>query len=183
MIPIHPQPSPDHPDELRWITPPGILPFTGAVAAVPEPLATVIADGTLAAVRVEPGAVVTRLGEARTWSVDGPRVRTAVHEALTQPSGWRRAAGADEGADAPLLAAARGLIDGQVGDFARSHGGSIELVGVHDGVVEVRLGGACHGCPAAQVTMRVRLERQLRARCCELREVRNVGAAGARGTR
>lgn len=32
-------------------------------------------------------------------------------------------------------------------------GGDIELVSVEDGIVKVRLSGACLGCPMAQLTM------------------------------
>jgi Fe-S cluster biogenesis protein NfuA len=161
MVPLHPQRCPDEPDRLRWITPAGVLPFTGPVAAAPPPIDILLRDGTLADVALEPTAVVTRLGAGRSWQADGPRVRTALHAALADPGGWSGTARSD---DAALLAAARRLLDGQVGDFARSHGGRIELLGVQDGVVTVRLCGACHGCPAARFTLHQRLEAQLR-RC------------------
>jgi Fe-S cluster biogenesis protein NfuA len=42
-------------------------------------------------------------------------------------------------------------------------GGDIELVGVsEDGVVTVRLTGACGGCPMSQMTLRHGVERLLR---------------------
>ncbi|KAE8762461.1 NifU family protein, partial [Georgenia thermotolerans] len=78
--------------------------------------------------------------------------------------------------DARLRAAAEEVIAGPVGDLARSHGGRIELAEVRDGVVAVRMSGACHGCPAAAVTMHARLERLVRERCEGLVEVREVGA-------
>jgi Fe-S cluster biogenesis protein NfuA len=63
-----------------------------------------------------------------------------------------------------LSAMVRDLLAGAVGQFARSHGGAIDLVRVHDDVVTVRLTGACHGCPAARITLHQRLERELRRR-------------------
>lgn len=45
--------------------------------------------------------------------------------------------------------------------LARAHGGEIELVDVEDGVVSVRLHGACHGCPSSTATLRGGLERVL----------------------
>lgn len=45
--------------------------------------------------------------------------------------------------------------------LARSHGGEIQLVGVQDGVVQVRLHGACHGCPSSTATLRQGIERSL----------------------
>ncbi|MEU8260468.1 NifU family protein [Micromonospora sp. NPDC048999] len=176
MIPIHPQPVPDRPDQLRWITPGGVLPFRGVAATAPEPLGALLRDGTLDEVRVETAGVVTTLGPGRTWSGEGTRVRSALHAALADPASWRPADVADKPDDAPLREAAQALLDGQVGEFARSHGGHIELVDVHDGTVTVRLGGACRGCPASRLTLRHRLEDQLRRRCPDLVAVTDTTA-------
>jgi Fe-S cluster biogenesis protein NfuA len=171
-IPIHPQPFPGDPERLRWIIPAGVLTVTGPLATVPAPLTALLTDGTLAEIAMEPTAVITRLGRGRKWPADGPRVRTAIHAALAEPTGWTPEQGADDrGTDALLQAMVQDLLDGAVGQFARSHGGGIQLVHVHDGVVTVRLVGACHGCPAARVTLRQRLERDLRRRCPALRAV------------
>ncbi|MFF1272509.1 NifU family protein [Streptomyces marokkonensis] len=185
MIPLHPQPVPGHPDRLRWIVPAGVLTWTGAPASVPAPLAVLLADGTLAHIAVEPAVVVMRLGEGHSWRADGSRVRTALHKALEDPAGWSPAADAGAGRsrdDTSLHTAARNLIAGPVGERARSHGGAIELVGVHDGVVTVRLGGSCHGCPAAWLTLHQWLERLLRRQCPQLVEVRQAGPGRPRFT-
>ncbi|MBC7271230.1 MAG: NifU family protein [Streptomyces sp.] len=177
MIPLHPQRIPDEPDSLRWIVPAGVLPCTGAPAGVPAPLAALLAEGTLARITLEPAAVVTRLGTDRSWVTDAAPVRTALHAALTDPAGWIPAPDTDRSHDDALLrAAARDVLAGAVGDFARSHGGTIELVGVYGGVVTVRLGGTCHGCPAAWLTLHHRLERELRRRNPGLVEVRDIGS-------
>ncbi|GAA1799410.1 hypothetical protein GCM10009682_21270 [Luedemannella flava] len=172
MVPIHPQPCPDQPDRVRWVIPAGWLPCVGPLAACPSPLDALVADGTLVEVAAEPAAVLTRLGPGRSWAVDGPRVRTALHAALDDPAGWHPAAAATS--DAALAAAAGALLAGAAGRFARSHGGVIDLVDVRDGVVTVRLGGACHGCPAARATLRERLDRQLRRMIPSLHEVREA---------
>ena len=41
----------------------------------------------------------------------------------------------------------------------QADGGDVELVGVEDGVVQVRLVGACNGCPMATMTLRDGIER------------------------
>ncbi|MEV4701868.1 NifU family protein [Actinoplanes sp. NPDC049316] len=169
MIPIHPQACPGRPERLRWITPAGVLAFTGVPDSVPGALATLLRDGTLAAVSVEAAAVVTDLAAGRSWSRDGSRVRSALHEALVDPDGWTAAAPGDP--DEPLRAAAAALIGGRAGELALSHGGGLELVDVHDGVVTVRMSGACNGCPAAGITLRHRLEDELRRRCPGVRRV------------
>lgn len=50
-------------------------------------------------------------------------------------------------------------------------GGNIELVGVEDGVVTIRLFGACEGCPMSPVTLRAGVERLLREKVPGVREV------------
>jgi len=58
----------------------------------------------------------------------------------------------------------------------RLDGGDLELVGVVDGVVTIRLFGACDGCPMSPVTLRAGVERILRE---EVPEVRGVVAVDA----
>jgi Fe-S cluster biogenesis protein NfuA len=52
-------------------------------------------------------------------------------------------------------------------------GGDIELVDVAEdtGVVSVRLQGACKGCPGAQMTLKMGVERHLREKVPEVTEV------------
>lgn len=53
-------------------------------------------------------------------------------------------------------------------------GGGIELVDVVDGVVMVRLKGACHGCPGAQMTLKMGVERILKEEVPEVTSVQAV---------
>ena len=53
-------------------------------------------------------------------------------------------------------------------------GGDVELVDVQDGVVVVRLRGACAGCPMSQMTLRNGIEKFLKR---EIPEVVSVQAA------
>lgn len=50
-------------------------------------------------------------------------------------------------------------------------GGNIELVNVEENKVYVKLVGACHGCPGAQMTLQMGVERILRAEFAELEAV------------
>ncbi len=50
-------------------------------------------------------------------------------------------------------------------------GGDVELVEVQDGVVKVRLTGACGGCPMSQMTLKMGIERLLRKEVPEIKEV------------
>jgi Fe-S cluster biogenesis protein NfuA len=53
-------------------------------------------------------------------------------------------------------------------------GGDVELVDVQDGIVTVRLKGACHGCPMSQMTLKNGIEKLLKR---EVPEVKAVQAA------
>jgi Fe-S cluster biogenesis protein NfuA len=50
-------------------------------------------------------------------------------------------------------------------------GGNVELVDVEDGVVKVRLTGACGGCPMSQMTLKMGIERLLKQELPEIKEV------------
>jgi len=53
----------------------------------------------------------------------------------------------------------------------RADGGDVELVDVREGVVSLRLTGACGGCPMATMTLQNGIERSLRAEVPEVKEV------------
>ncbi len=53
-----------------------------------------------------------------------------------------------------------------------SHGGDVELVEVsEEGVVKVRLMGACSGCMMSQITLKAGIESYLKKRISEVKEV------------
>lgn len=53
-------------------------------------------------------------------------------------------------------------------------GGNIELIDVTDGVVKVRLKGACAGCMGAQMTLKMGVERFLKEQIPEVVKVEAV---------
>jgi Fe-S cluster biogenesis protein NfuA/nitrite reductase/ring-hydroxylating ferredoxin subunit len=55
--------------------------------------------------------------------------------------------------------------------YVESHGGSVELVSIDDGVVTVRMSGACRGCAASAMTLRRGIEAALREHVPGFREV------------
>lgn len=156
LTPLHPEATSD-PTTVRWVVPVGVLEIRGPVVSVPGTLQDWLDDARIVAAVVDPDAVVLTLAMDRAWAVDGAAIRSALHQALAEPSAWvtEQPAGA-------LRADAQALIDGVVGQVAASHGGEIELVDVLDDVVTVRMHGACNGCSAASVTLHQRLEDELR---------------------
>lgn len=56
--------------------------------------------------------------------------------------------------------------------YIQNDGGDVELIDVDErGVVSVRLHGACVGCPSAQMTLKMGIERNLKERVPEISEV------------
>jgi len=55
-------------------------------------------------------------------------------------------------------------------------GGDAELVDVKDGVVTVRLSGACGGCPMSTMALRMGVERVIRQEVPEVKKVVAVAA-------
>ena len=59
----------------------------------------------------------------------------------------------------------------QVRPALQADGGDVELVDVSDGVVKLKLTGACNGCPMASMTLRNGIERILKEQLPEVKEV------------
>ena len=62
----------------------------------------------------------------------------------------------------------------QVRPMLQADGGDVELVDVDDGVVKVRLQGACAGCPMSQMTLKNGIERFLKKEIPEVKSVESV---------
>ncbi len=62
----------------------------------------------------------------------------------------------------------------QIRPALKADGGDVELVDVNDGVVSLRLTGACSGCPMSTMTLKMGIERVLREKVPEVKEVVSV---------
>jgi Fe-S cluster biogenesis protein NfuA len=71
---------------------------------------------------------------------------------------------------ADLLARIEAVLDEQVRPGLRADGGDVEVVGVDDDrIVQVRMQGACQGCPSSMMTTIFGIEAALKARVPEVR--------------
>jgi len=59
----------------------------------------------------------------------------------------------------------------QVRPTLQADGGGVELVDMNEGVVSLKLKGACAGCPMATMTLRNGIERILKEQVPEVKEV------------
>jgi len=61
---------------------------------------------------------------------------------------------------------------GKIRPSLQADGGDVELVDVtEDGIVKVRLKGACSGCPMSQMTLKQGIESTLKQEIPEVKEV------------
>jgi len=58
--------------------------------------------------------------------------------------------------------------------YIQADGGDIELVDVQDGIVQIRLAGACVGCMYSLMTLQAGVERMLREEIPEVKAVEAV---------
>ena len=65
----------------------------------------------------------------------------------------------------------------QVRPYLNSDGGDVEFVSFENGIVNVKLHGACHACPSSLMTLRMGIENALRDVLPSVQEVRNVAEA------
>lgn len=180
-VPMHPEALPD-PGVVRWVVPYDTLPFAGRAGLVPGPLGARLARGEVA-VEVGPGSVLVGLTPPLTWRTDGPAIRAELAEALAEPGGWApRDAGTalppGDALAAELARRAQEAVDGAPGDYIRSHGGQVRLVGVHGGEVRLELSGACGHCPASSFTLSTHFENELRKVAPGMVRVRSVRHRG-----
>lgn len=73
----------------------------------------------------------------------------------------------------PVLAEVCEVVDLLRPDI-QADGGDVKVVGVRDGVVEVRLLGACVGCPSSGMTLQHGILSALKARIPSITDIRAV---------
>lgn len=67
-------------------------------------------------------------------------------------------------------------LDG-VRPYLGSHGGDVQLLGIEDGVVRLRLEGSCHGCPSSTITMKTAIETAIAEAAPEIVRIAVEGVA------
>ena len=59
----------------------------------------------------------------------------------------------------------------EIRPFLQADGGNIELIDVQEGIVKVKLVGACGSCPMSQLTLERGVEARLKEKVPEVKEV------------
>ncbi len=113
-------------------------------------------------------AVVTKRSDADWRELGDAVVRTlreflASGEAALRPSrpAPRGEEGGEEGGEE--VERVRRVLREEIHPLVAAHGGEVELLSYVGGVARLALHGACAGCPASEATLRIQVERRLRA--------------------
>jgi Fe-S cluster biogenesis protein NfuA len=69
----------------------------------------------------------------------------------------------------------------EVRPYLRQHGGGVELLGIEDGVVRLRLEGSCNGCPSSAVTLKLAVEEAIQRAAPDVERIEAEGAAEPSG--
>ena len=56
----------------------------------------------------------------------------------------------------------------------QSHGGDVQIIDIVEGVVRIKLTGACSGCPSADLTTKAFIEEELKKNFSWVHEVRII---------
>ena len=73
-----------------------------------------------------------------------------------------------------MLAKINKVVDEKIRPGIQMDGGDIEVVDVENGIVKIRLMGACQGCPASAATLYGGVERILKQEIPEIKGVEPV---------
>jgi NFU1 iron-sulfur cluster scaffold homolog, mitochondrial len=74
--------------------------------------------------------------------------------------------------DDTLFQSIASIIDKDIRPYIEADGGQIKLKTVEEGIVFVQLSGACAGCPGAAMTLKGGVERILKMKNSNVKEVR-----------
>lgn len=76
---------------------------------------------------------------------------------------------------AEILRRIETVLDEDVRKDLEADGGSVAVVGIDDDrIVQVRLGGACQGCPSSGITLTMSIEAALKAKIPQIRFIEAV---------
>ncbi len=113
------------------------------------------------------------------WQHIKPMILGAIMEHYLSGAGDANASNAnDEGeenfdpADAETVTTIKELLETRVRPAVAQDGGDITFAGFRDGIVYLRMRGACSGCPSSTATLRHGIENLLRHFCPDVLEVR-----------
>jgi Fe-S cluster biogenesis protein NfuA len=80
----------------------------------------------------------------------------------------------------PVRERVLGALD-EVRPYLAAHGGGVELLGIDEGVVHLRLEGACNGCPSSALTLTTAVEEAIARAAPDVERIEADGATAPSG--
>lgn len=168
------------------VMPSGTREFTSAEAAEASPLAQALFSlGDVTGVLFGRDFVAVTIAPGSSWADAKPQVLAVLldHFASAAPLFHGAAADfavpqededfpADDPADADIVDQIKDLIETRVRPAVANDGGDIIYRGFREGVVYLRMQGACSGCPSSTATLKHGIESLLKHYVPEVTEVR-----------
>ncbi|RME26040.1 MAG: NifU family protein [Deltaproteobacteria bacterium] len=178
-IPIHSVPTPN-PDALMFrveeaLVPTGTFEYSDAARAADEsPLAhALLSIGNIELVLIAPRFVTVRKEPRARWPDLVPRIKRTLREFIW--SGEMAVFDVAVDASPPDRSEVEqriiALLDEEIRPAIAQDGGDVTYMGFVDGVVQLRMIGACGTCPSSTATLKMGIEALL---CEEIPEVRGV---------
>jgi NFU1 iron-sulfur cluster scaffold homolog, mitochondrial len=112
--------------------------------------------------------VITTQSGDEDWRQIGKRIGSAIRNFLNPPPQ------VPEGERLPseqMRTKVQQVLDDMINPGVAAHGGFVELLDVQDDNVYIRMGGGCQGCGAADVTLKMGIERLIRDNVPQVREI------------
>ena len=160
----------------------GTADFISAEAAVRSPLATRLfeLDGVARVFLGGDFITVTKADDA-DWAALRPTILAGIMAHFVAELPVLEGEDADEAedvdpADAEIVATIKELLDTRVRPAVAGDGGDIVFRGFRDGIVKLRMQGACSGCPSSRATLKHGVENMLRHYVPEVLAVEQVEA-------
>lgn len=120
--------------------------------------------------------VTVRKTEAGSWGQIEPKAIEIIEEAVSsgKPLVSEQAENAISEDASEAEQRIRQILDAEIRPAVASDGGDVVYQDYADGILTLRLVGACSGCPSSTMTLKMGIERRLKEDVPELREVVSV---------
>lgn len=122
----------------------------------------------IAKVELSDNVVTVTQEGADDWKQIGKRVGTAIRHFINPPPVL---AEGDRLPPEAVRERIQRVLDSQINPGVAAHGGFVELIDVQEDNVFIRMGGGCQGCGAADVTLKMGVERLIREEVPQVREI------------
>ena len=147
----------------------GALAFSNKDEAHGNPLATrLFSIPGIARVELNENLVTVAQSGGEDWRQLGKRIGTAIRNFFNPPP---EVPEGDRLPSEEVRRRVQQVLDDQINPGVAGHGGFVELIDVQDDNIYIRMGGGCQGCGAADVTLKMGVERLIREQVPQVHEI------------